>query len=247
MKDNPQNNPCFPATRWTLVRRLRSSDEAVSRPAIDELCSLYRFPLYCFIRRRGFDHHDAEDALHDFFAKLLRLNSLAAAAPDQGRLRSYLATALRRFLGDWKRRADQTRTPSGQIPPAAFHGEFLLRYEREATNPAETPERMLERQWARELLARTLDELRSRYASCGKLTLFEHLLPVLRAGGRLHRGQSAAIASQLGLSDGTVRVALSRLLADYREILRAAVLETVESHEQVRDEIHSLMTLFARD
>ena len=67
----------FPATHWTLIARLRNPDETVARIALDELCAQYHYPLYCYIRHRGLAHHDAQDALQDFFAKLLRLGVFA--------------------------------------------------------------------------------------------------------------------------------------------------------------------------
>jgi len=47
---------------------------------------------------RGLSHHDAQDALHDFFARVLRLGTFGEADPDKGRLRAFLCTALQRFL-----------------------------------------------------------------------------------------------------------------------------------------------------
>lgn len=71
--------------------------------ALDNLCAQYHYPLYCYIRRDGLDHHDAQDALHDFLAKLLRNDSFGAADSERGRLRTFLLTALQRFLANWRR------------------------------------------------------------------------------------------------------------------------------------------------
>ena len=237
---------CFPATRWTLVMRLGNSDEAISRPALAELCALYHFPLYCFIRRRGYSHHDAQDALQDFFAKFLKHNSFSSADPDKGRLRSYLATSLHRFLIDWSKAAGKNVATPLQ-PPCTIPDEPLkLRYEREIGDDSQNPERLLDRCWAHELLTRVIQTLREQHASRGKLALFEALLPVLLTGGRLRHGQSPALATELGMTDSAVRVALSRLLRDYREALEAAVLETVPSRDDVPQEIGYLLSLFSR-
>lgn len=247
MKANSNCDPCFPATRWTLISRLRSGDESVSRPALSELCTQYHFPLYCFIRRRGLDHHDAQDALHDFFAKLLRLDSFASADPEKGRLRSYLATALHRFLIDWRKNGHLPRV-STDFQPCAPRGDALsLRYESESGNISDSPETILDRRWAHELMARVLTNLRETQIARGKGRLYDVLLPVLLAGGRLQRGQSTALAADLGISEGNVRISLSRLLRDYRDALEAAVLETVPSRDQVPDEISYLLGLFSRN
>ncbi|MBN8459514.1 MAG: sigma-70 family RNA polymerase sigma factor [Verrucomicrobia bacterium] len=247
MKPDPHCDPCFPDTRWTLISRLRSGDESVSRPALSELCTQYHFPLYCFIRRRGLNHHDAEDALQDFFAKLLRLDSFASADPEKGRLRSYLATALHRFLIDWRKNGHLPRD-SNDFQPCTPRGDALnLRYERESGDTSDSPETILDRRWAHELMTRVLTNLRETQTARGKGRLYDALLPVLLAGGRLQRGQSAELAAELGISEGNVRISLSRFLRDYRDALEAAVLETVPSRHQIPEEISYLLSLFSRD
>ena len=246
MKAAPHRDPCFPATRWTLIQRLACDDEGIAGAALAELCTTYHFPLYCFIRRRGFDHHDAEDILQDFFAKLLRLESFAAADPNRGRLRSYLATALHRFLIDWHQAAGKAAASHGASSGLIAADGLSERYDREIGTTSENPEVILDRRWAHELLSRVLATLRHAYADRGKERLFEVMLPILLAGGRLQRGQSATLATKLGMSEGAVRVALSRLLRDYRDTLEAAVSETVSSREEVPEEISYLLSLFSR-
>lgn len=63
----------------------------------------YHYPLYCYIRRRGFTHHDEQDVLEDFFAKLLRLYAMQRMTHEGGRLRGFLSTSLLRFLINWHR------------------------------------------------------------------------------------------------------------------------------------------------
>ena len=67
----------FPQTSWTLVRKLHDPDEQLSEQALEEICKQYQYPLYCYIRRRGLAHHDAQDALQDFFRKLIRLRTFS--------------------------------------------------------------------------------------------------------------------------------------------------------------------------
>ncbi|MEO5716895.1 MAG: sigma-70 family RNA polymerase sigma factor [Luteolibacter sp.] len=246
MSQPPFNSPCFPDTRWTLISRLRSSDETVSRPALAELCSQYHFPLYCFILRRGLNHHDAEDALHDFFAKLIRLEVFSSADSEKGRLRSYLATALHRFLIDWRKSSGASHASSHTLFEASPDDSLPLRYEREVGDSADSPDVVLDRRWAHELMARVLSKLRETHAARGKERLFNAFFPILLAGGRLDRGQSTELADELGISEGNVRISLSRLLRDYRETLEAAVLETVPSRDQIPEETGYLLSLFSR-
>jgi RNA polymerase sigma-70 factor (ECF subfamily) len=233
----------FPTTRWTLIRRLKSPDASTVRRALNDLCAQYYYPLYCYIRHRGFDHHDAEDALHDFLAKLLRLEAFEDAAPDRGRLRAFLGTALRRFLSNWCRdRPHRAREVSLDLPAPA--GDAEERYRRERFTDADTPERIFDRQWGLELLHRVVHRLGESYAARGRTPIFETLRPVLLAGGSLRGGDTSRYATALATTEGAVRVALSRLLRDYRDLLEDEVLQTVESTAEVDTEIGHLLQVF---
>jgi RNA polymerase sigma-70 factor (ECF subfamily) len=235
----------FPATHWTLVQRLHSGDSAVVRRALDDLCAQYHYPLYCYLRRRGLDYQDAEDALHDFLAKLLRLDAFAQADATKGRLRSFLATMLQRFLINWRRDHAERYHESvlDTLPPAADAEE---RYQQEQFTEHDTPETLFDRKWGHELLVRVLRRLGESYASKGKAALFKTLEPVLQAGGSLRGQDPAALAAELSITEGALRVALTRLLRDYRAILDEEVLQTVGSRAEVDAEIAHLLEVFRR-
>ncbi len=228
----PQGDGRFPTTHWTLIARLKSGDAAEARRALDDLIAQYHFPLYCAIRRRGLVHHDAEDALHDFLAKLLRLEALVQADEAKGRLRAFLGTALVRFLANWHRdHAAQRREESLDAP---LHGdEDERRYRAERFPDHETPERAFDRQWARELLTRVLRQLEAQYAGRGKSAVFTTLAPVLQHGGSLREADAPALAAQLGIGPSVLRTRLHRFLKDYRALLEAEVLQTVTSREEI--------------
>lgn len=240
---HPAGDGRFPTTSWTLIARLRSGDEATARLALDELCAQYHYPLYCYIRRRGLAHHDAEDALHDFLAKLLRLDTFAGAEADKGLLRSFLSHALARFLINWHRdRPHRTREVSSDAPLPG--GEDEARYAREPIADTDTPERLFDRKWGHTLLARVIERLRARYAEKGNAATFAALLPILRAGGSLRGEDATRIAAALGTNQGALRVALNRLLARYRTAFEEEVLQTVSSPDEAKAEIAHLMQLF---
>jgi RNA polymerase sigma factor (sigma-70 family) len=236
----------FPATQWTLIHRLRSSDAVVARRALDDLCAQYYYPLYCYIRRRGFDQHDAEDALQDFFCKLLRLDAFAEADAEKGRLRSFLATMLQRFLINWRRdHSDRSGKSDPSDLPRGIDAEE--RYQQEQLTEHDTPETLFDRKWSHEMLVRVLHRLGESYSSKGKATLFENLEPVLQTGGSLRGHDAAALAARLSITEGSLRVSLSRLLRDYRKILDEEVLQTVRAADEVDGEIAHLLGAFRRE
>jgi RNA polymerase sigma-70 factor (ECF subfamily) len=239
----PPRNGQFPTTHWTLVERIRSPDTAIVDRALNDLCGQYHYPLYCYIRRRGHDHHDAQDILHDFFAKLLRLNSLGGTTAEKGRLRGFLCAALQHFLINWHRdhREQQTEVSMDGLDQLAKAEE---RYLREQLTDQDTPDRLFARKWAQQLLTRVLLRLRDDYLARGKEALFTALKPVLISGGSLRDENSAKLASSLGMTGAALRKALERMLDDYRELLEEEVGQTVDEPAEVEEEINELQNVF---
>jgi len=241
----PVHGGKFPTTHWTLIARLKSTDAETARRALDDLCTQYHYPLYCAIRHRGTAHHDAEDALHDFLAKLLRLDAFAEADAEKGRLRAFLGTALNRFLSNWHRdHAAQNSEVS--LNATLPDGTDETRFETERFPDYETPERLFDRQWARTLLERVFEQLTERYRTQGKETVLSVLLPVLRAGGSLRGANTPELAARLGLSEVALRKTLQRLLEEYGDLLETEVLQTVASREEVKAEIAHLYEAFRK-
>jgi DNA-directed RNA polymerase specialized sigma24 family protein len=244
---HPPGNGQFPTTHWTLIDRLKGSDEQEARVALEDICSQYHYPLYCYIRRRGLNHHDAEDVLHDFLAKLLRLETFELADREQGRLRGFLSFALQRFLNSRHRDTQHELQHISLDNSAIFSLENLAqRYLNERFTDNDTPERVFERQWARELLNHVLQQLGEHYAKRGKSEIFNALRPTLLGGGSLRGEPVEALTKRLGMTPGMLRITKMRLLAKYKELLEKEVLRTVENKEDVRKEIEHLMSLFAK-
>jgi RNA polymerase sigma-70 factor (ECF subfamily) len=110
---------------------------------------------------------------------------------------------------------------------------------RYALEPAQTPdaEAGFDRQWALESVARALETLRAESHDRGRGQLFDALEGSL-TGDEPPRRETAA---RLGMSEGAVKVAVHRLRARYREILRAGIAETVADPADVDDEMRHLV------
>lgn len=240
----PFSDVNFPSTDWTLISRLRSREEHVARLALNELCAQYHYPLYCFIRRRGLDHHDAQDCLHDFLAKLLRNQALKDVHEDGGRLRGFLAKALSRFMASWHRDGAKERLEVSLEAGLDLDGADR-RFLQEHLKDEDTPERVYLRKWAFELICTAQKKLRSSYRVSGREALYEALLPGLYNGGTLKGEDAKRAMAALGMSHGAVRVAMHRLRADHRQTLRNEVRHTVERDEDVDAEITHLLAAFS--
>src|SRR5262245_8754891 len=95
----------FPPTSWTNVQAAGANDSAGQRAALDGLLRRYWPVLRVhLIYRKKVPPDRAEDLLQGFVQeKILERNLLAVADPAKGKFRTFLLTALDRFLIDrWR-------------------------------------------------------------------------------------------------------------------------------------------------
>lgn len=228
----------FPTTSWTLLDQLRDDDIQISHRALSLLYCQYQSPLYCLIRKKGLSHHDAEDTLQDFFTKLLRLESLKETHQDKGRLRTFLATSLSRFLINrhHKVKRQESLEVSIHLDP-----HLERHYDKYASHESETPEMIFDREWLNRLLQAVLSRLEERYEMNGRKDLFQTLRPVLLSGGSLRHHDTQSLANFLGMTEPALRNALLRMLKSYRSLLEEEVRQTVNTDEEMKAEIKYLL------
>jgi RNA polymerase sigma-70 factor (ECF subfamily) len=225
----------FATTRWSLIVAARGKSPD-AREALAELCRLYWYPLYAYIRRCGHDPNEAEDLTQEFFAKLLERDDLAELDPDRGRFRSFLLAACRHFLSNQRDRAQTMKRGGDRRHSSLDFADADRRYTAEPSHE-QTPERLFDRRWALTLLDHVMQRLRQHYEIANQLALFERLKGSL-AG---EAGSSyAEAATALGMNEGAVKVAAHRLRKRYRELLRDEIGQTVEDPAAVDDEIRDL-------
>jgi len=233
----------FATTRWSVVLAAAETGGASgdAGTALAELCRLYWFPLYAFVRRRGHSPHDAEDLTQAFFVRFLEKNGLAAVNPDKGRFRSFLLASLKHFLAnEWDRGQAQKRGGGESV----LELDALTAEERYRLEPADalSPERLYERQWALSLLAQVLDRLEAEHAAAGKGVRFAEMKGFLTGEGT--PDSYSTIGGRHGLSEGAFKVAVHRLRKRYRELLREEIARTVADPAETADELRRLFAAF---
>jgi RNA polymerase sigma-70 factor (ECF subfamily) len=227
----------FNSTRWSLVVAAQQGSTAEARQALTDLCAIYWFPVYAFIRRQGFTADRAPDLTQEFFATFLERQCLAGVDPQKGRFRSFLLTVCKHFLAN-ERDRDRAQKRGGDRCLVSL--DFHMAESRYQVEPGHTltPERLFERRWALALLERVLNRLRQEFEPTDKAPLFERLQHLLT--GDTAAVTYAQIAAELGMTEGAVKVASHRLRGRYRQILREEISRTVEEPAQIDDEIRDL-------
>jgi RNA polymerase sigma-70 factor (ECF subfamily) len=234
--------PVFVTTQWSVVLDAARSDTTRAQAALEKLCRTYWYPLYAYVRRRGHPAPDAQDLTQAFFARLLEHNWVGAADRERGRFRTFLLTAMSRFLSDeWDRLRAQKRG-GGVVHVPVQLDTAETRYGHEPADD-DTPEQCFERRWALTLLETVLQRLRVEYERAGKSELFATLNSSLVGG--LESQPYAELAAQLGMNEGAVKVAVHRLRKRYRHLLRAEIAQTTAGTEDMEDELRHLFAVLA--
>src|SRR5947209_2796576 len=130
----------FPTTRWSRVVAAGGGGDPGAGAALAELCTVYWYPIYAMIRRRGHDPDEAADLAQAYFARLLEKGTLAAADPAKGRFRAFLRTDCGFFLADARDRANALKRGGGVAPVSISSRDAEGRYRVEPADGM-TPER----------------------------------------------------------------------------------------------------------
>ena len=242
MKDPPGPRE-FATTHWSLVAAATpdKASQSHARKALEELCRAYWYPLYAFVRNRGYSSSDAQDLTQSFFTRIIETGGFSSADPERGRFRSYLLGAMKHFLAnEWHR--DQAQKRGGGV--TFLELDSLDPEARYALEPAQSTDldAGFDRKWALQSIARALDKLRAELESGGKGELFEALKGSL-TGDEPARSETAA---RLGMTEGAVKVAVHRLRQRYRELLRAEIGSTVRDPSDVDDEMRHLVAVLRK-
>jgi RNA polymerase sigma factor (sigma-70 family) len=225
----------FPTTRWTLVVAAGDRQRKEASSAMVSLCENYWYPLYAYLRRRGYPADEAQDLTQEFFIRVLEGRYLDRADPEKGRFRSFILTSLKFFVADEEDRDRAQKRGGGAVVSL----EFSLGEERYQREPAhdETPERIFERRWALSVLDRVVEKLRNEFVQHGRPEHFDRLKVFLL-------GQSdapyAALAREMNTSEGALKVAIHRLRKRYRELFRQEIADTVADPAEVESELRYL-------
>ena len=244
----PSSPGLFPATRWTLLQRVRAGSAEEAWEALNTLCRVYWQPLYCVARRKQFSAHDAKDVVQGFFESLLRRETFATADETAGKLRQFLLSCFDNYCGQQWHKANRQKRGGG-----AEHVEFIefpdagkteQRYLKDIGAPSSSIEALYNRQWANAVLERSLHALREDYASRGWQDRYDLLV-----GPLLQQEDEASLtdlAGRTGQTPGALRVTLHRMRGHYRDQIERELAATLDTDDPalIRAEMAELFKAF---
>jgi DNA-directed RNA polymerase specialized sigma24 family protein len=111
----------FVTTHWSVVLTAGQTNTTSAHDALAKLCQSYWYPLYAYVRRRGYSPQDAEDLTQEFFARFLEQNWVERADREKGRFRTFLLSAMSYFLSnEWDKARAQKRGGGVPLLPLEF-------------------------------------------------------------------------------------------------------------------------------
>ncbi|NND98877.1 MAG: sigma-70 family RNA polymerase sigma factor [Pirellulaceae bacterium] len=228
----------FATTRWSMVARARGGTPYRARVALDELCRAYWYPVYSFVRRKGLDSNDALDVTQSFFARFVEQDFFDQAAPQQGRLRSYLLKAVQNHFISMQRAASAKKRAPATSPISLDQVESERRYHLEPTNEL-TAERAFERQWALAVIEQAMSRLHAELTDKLGAQHSDQIVRLLT--GQAGEVTLAEVATELQTTEAALKVRMHRIRGRYRQLLRTEVADTVGENVDVDEELRNLL------
>ncbi len=237
----------FLTTHWSLLEEVGSTNEEKDRALIGLLLNRYWKPVYCFLRRKGYDNEQAKDLTQDFFHEIVLGRSLIQRADQsKGRFRSFLLTALKRYLINVENAKEaQKRIPKDKLVSL------------EDIDPADLPqitseltaEASFDYGWTSALLGRVLDEVEAQCKADGRAVywhvFYDRILRPIKE--RTDPPSVQETCDKYGIVDG---IKLSNMIVTVKRriqsVLKKHVCNSVMSNTEVSEEFETIMRFFPR-
>lgn len=235
----PMSGGTFHTTRWSLVISAKG-DAPEAKSAMGDLCEAYWMPVCRFLQREGRSEDESRELTQEFIAGLISKSSIDQLDPTKGRFRSYLLGALKHFLAN-KRRTENTQKRGGDsvIESIEIGGSETSPGLQIGDDTTLVTDAYFDRHWALAVMERGLCTVQKSFEESGKLKYFEVLKPWLM-GDADGLSQSDA-ASELGQTSGATKVAIHRMRQKFGDAIRQEIAETVDSEEEIQEELRYLI------
>jgi DNA-directed RNA polymerase specialized sigma24 family protein len=212
----------FPATRHSVIERIRDDNPDARRQAFNDLIEGYWKPVYKHLRVTWrLDSEEARDLTQGFFAEAYQKAWLERFEPEKARFRTFVRVCADRFVMNARQAASRLKRGGGartvSLDFDAADRELLALRQPAAAEP----DKYFHQEFVRALFERSIAAVRSEFEAAGRglhYTLFERydLSP--------EEGVSyAGLAKEFNLTVAQV----TNHLAQIRRAFRVRALETL--------------------
>ncbi|KPK42399.1 MAG: hypothetical protein AMJ65_07685 [Phycisphaerae bacterium SG8_4] len=236
----------FQTTHWSEIRNARTQDQARRRAVIDNLSKRYWKPIYCYIRRKGYDNEQAKDLTQGFFHEIVLGRDLVQQADAaKGRFRAFILTALNNYIIGVHRAntAGKRRPADGIVSLEEFDEESMS-----ITAKNMKPEDIFTYVWASVLVDEVICEVKEGCIQDGKEVHWKvfraRVLSPIMAGVKPSPVSELCKLLNIGNKD-TVSNMIVTVKRRFRTAMNRRVRQHVDSDEEVEQEIQDLMKILS--
>jgi len=236
----------FLTTHWSLIEDIKSKEDK-KQALTGLLLDRYWKPVYCYLRRKGYDNEKAKDLTQGFFHEVvLNRNLLLRTEQCKGRFRSFLLHALNQYLIDCKRQQGAHKhIPKDKLVPLEIIEPPIL----PQTISKLGPEESFNYAWKSALLDRILIQVQ---AECSEEGMSIHwrvfhdrvVQPILE---NIEAPSLKEICSKYAIEDeakaSNMAITVKRR---FRSTLKKYIRSTVISENQTDEELKEILKLFPK-
>lgn len=237
----------FETTHWSVIQDARTQDDSRQRTVIDGLIRKYWKPIYCYLRRKGYNNETAKDLTQGFFHEIVLGKRLLQQADEgRGRFRAFLLTALNHYVTSVHRAnvAGKRHPKAGIMSLEGFDGESVHLKARDMR-----PEDAYIYMWASVLMDSVLADVKESCTRDGKEIYWKvfsgRVLEPITAG--VNPIAVTDLCSQYSIE---TKDKVSNMVVTVKRRLQVAMANRVRQHvaseEEVEQEIQDLMTILSR-
>ncbi len=237
----------FLTTHWSLIENVKEQKDK-DRALVGLLLKRYWKPVYCYLRRKGYDNEQAKDLTQGFLHEVvLNRHLVERADSSKGRFRSFLLHALNQYLLDERRKETARKhIPKDKLVPL------------DIAEPPTLPEMVSQLDaeqsfnyvWKADLLERALTEVKDRYSKRGMAThwsVFHDRLLRPTLEGR-DRPSLRKICRKYDIdNEATVSNMLNTVKKLVRSVLKNHVRQTVVSGEVAEEELKEIFKFLEKE
>ena len=230
----------FLTTHWSLIENIQSEEDK-NQALISLLLERYWKPVYCYLRRKGYDNEQAKDRTQGFFHEIVLNRSLLQRADQsKGRFRAFLLHALDQYLiNETVRERAKKQFPKGRM--ISFEVNDVLTLPQLISSM--TPEDCYNYTWLSSLLERVLEEVKTNCQSDG-LDLHWDVFYKRVVTPILEDSPSPSLkelCEKYGIEDekkaSNMIITVKRR---FQTVIRKHVRDTVANEDDVEDEVQEL-------
>jgi len=234
----------FLTTHWSLIEDIQSGQDK-DQALIGLLLERYWKPVYCYLRRKGYDNEQAKDLTQGFFHEIvLNRDLLQRADQAKGRFRSFLLHGLNEYLTDQRRKESaQKRIPKEKLVSLDIAESPVL----PETVTKLGPEDCFNYAWKSALLDQTLSEVEARCLAEGMQTHWyafrdRVVQPTLK---NFEPPSLTEICARYGIEDeGKASNMIVTVKRRFQTALRKNVRTTLVSENQMDEELKEMLKFF---